>query len=387
MGICGSCLRSTNSAAFRTTDADDMSLPVTQSAPAGQEQRSTQFDLLPKRSRHGNPQATFGRVKDLAPRGEVSKPTSTAKVSVPRDGESDPKRLSVSSIGPAPSDVSDSSDSSVVLIDSAEGLQGRGSRIVTTKSSRPREVTQQVDRGLVGVEFGPTQSYGPCPNAKNQPICTGGTSVKAVLGPDLAETNTDRHHLHQGSSTSGNSLQPLMGLLHEKSAKPWVAGHLLNSDFGGEGDKDKNLTPLTAAANGAHKFFENHVKKILLKCRDIDIKHPELKHWYGVLYEVKVSSDPYSENRRPDDLHSYCFSNLTLTYRLITLPKSDTTGFHCDELQPGDKMSVELQKMGIELQKRVASICAASDDIQNSNIQNFKSEPGNRISVEIHNEV
>ncbi|MCW5649415.1 MAG: hypothetical protein KIS62_06710 [Ramlibacter sp.] len=139
--------------------------------------------------------------------------------------------------------------------------------------------------------------------------------MQALLGPDLGNGQPI------GSKTTQNSLQPLMGLLHQHSQKTWKAGHLLNADFGGSGIWDNNLTPLTSGANKAHSTFEDHIRRMLLLCYQIDRQYPAYAEWYGVLYDVTVSAQKYAQTPSANDMHSYAYSHITLNYGFVKVPK------------------------------------------------------------------
>jgi hypothetical protein len=244
---------------------------------------------------------------------------------------------------------------------------------IIVPSNRPngRPRPNNVNRGLVSVEYGDTGEFGP----QHGKICTGGTSVQAVLGPDAASNSLAHYHLG-GTPTSENSLNPLMGSLRKHGK--WVAGHLLNSDWGGKGDEDRNLTPLTSGANSAHKFYESHVKKMLMLCHNLDDQAPNRQYWYGVHYSVTVSPESFAENKDVSDLHSYCASHITLDYRFIKLPKSDYQGSTYEEIAPNDPNLQTLRDKILEAVKTKES----GDNVQQLNINS-----GNRVSVEIHNTV
>ncbi|MEQ5843481.1 hypothetical protein N0A02_28905 [Paraburkholderia acidicola] len=144
--------------------------------------------------------------------------------------------------------------------------------------------------------------------------------MTALLGPDLGDG------VRRGSPTNTSSLQPLMRLLNARSHKKWKAGHLLNAEFGGSGINDDNLTPLTAAANNAHRVFEGHIVRMLARCRQIDEQNQDYIVWYGVLYTVSVSGARYATFPAANDMHSYARSHLSLDYRFVKIPKFPAAG-------------------------------------------------------------
>ncbi len=108
-------------------------------------------------------------------------------------------------------------------IPAAPGLGGR-----VRKTSVRREVITQ--------NHGPARTFGPCPLTvpAGQNLCTGGSSMTALLGPDLGDGQ------RRGTPTNAHSLQPVMGLLNAHSPKGWKAGHLLNAELGGSGSSNAN---------------------------------------------------------------------------------------------------------------------------------------------------
>jgi hypothetical protein len=247
---------------------------------------------------------------------------------------------------------------------------------ISLDPSRPggRSQPRDVRRALIKVDYGDTSEFGP--SGQQGKICTGGTSMQAVLGPDAASTCIEHFPHLGGTPTSQKSLAPLMSSLHDHSDQTWVAGHLLNGDWGGKGEEDRNLTPLTSGANSAHKFYENHVKNMLILCHNLDKNNRGADYWYGVHYAVKVSSDSFAETKDPADFHSYCASHITLDYRFIKLPKNDYLGSDFEEVPPDDSNIQALRDKITE---------GTKNKKMGDNVQNFSINGGGRISVEIHN--
>lgn len=150
----------------------------------------------------------------------------------------------------------------------------------------------------------------------------GGSGMTAHLGPDYLWA--------RGTTTSAQSLPALMPELRAASSKNWIAGHLLNEELGGNGTLSQNLTPLTSAANSAHKVFETHIKAMLTACAHIEDDFKSLTvtqsagaaerqfpYFYGVRYRVTVSPERYAQNPDPLDLHSYVASYIDVDYRFF----------------------------------------------------------------------
>jgi len=243
-----------------------------------------------------------------------------------------------------------------------------------------RDRKTSVRRDIISVTHGAVRSYGPCPLTvpANRIIHTGGSSMTALLGPDLGDG------LQRGTPTTSNSLQPVMRLLNDNSPKRWKAGHLLNAELGGSGLSDANLTPLTTAANNAHRVFEGHIKRMLLLCNQLDRANPDVDAWYGVLYTVTVSPIVYANAPQVADMHSYAYSHLTLDYGFVKLPKFPVgTAPHL--ALPPPNLSVAVAPAD---PKRVDLLAVVRPNFAPSvNIANWApAVGGTRFTVEIHNE-
>jgi hypothetical protein len=245
--------------------------------------------------------------------------------------------------------------------------------------SSSRDKFTQESRAWILVEHGNTTEFGPWQQPGNN-LRTGGTYMKAVLGPDQA-TNSMSSSRRIGSPTKSlNSLHPLIPELNKYQNNGWIAGHLLNAELGGSGTEDENLTPLTTAANGAHKFYEKHIKNMLELCHRLDTLGKDAKddplHWYGVHYEVTVSPDSFFNPKTSTEIYSYCPSHITLEHRFITLPKSDYAGRTFNEVKSSDRNFTALRtEMANSINNKGAGTV----------VQNFSLNGGDRVSVEIHN--
>lgn len=240
---------------------------------------------------------------------------------------------------------------------------------------RSREV--KVTRDLVIDRYGVLRQYGPCPHAN--PIAnipTGGSWMEAILGPDLGDGQV------RGSATNTTSLDPTISLMNGYSTKSWKAGHLLNAEFGGSGILNDNLTPLTAAANAAHKTFEQHIKRMLVKCHQIDGSDKQAPHWYGVWYRVDVDSNSYATAPAPADMHSYAYSHISIRYRFVKLPKfPPNVAAHLGNPPPNTCNTVAVNDPHYQALRSVTLPAFAPSP----NIANWVAQPV-EFSVEIHNE-
>ncbi len=249
-----------------------------------------------------------------------------------------------------------------------------------------RDRKQGVGREVVTEIHGPVRSYGPCPLTAppNQVIHTGGSSMIALLGPDLGDGQ------RRGTPTNANSLQPVMGLLNANSVKSWKAGHMLNAEFGGNGNSDANLTPLTTAANNAHRVFEGHIKRMLLLCNQLDRADANVNEWYCVLYAVTVSPTTYANAPATNDMHSYAYSHISLQYGFVKLPKFPPLGAppHAMPAPPNVHGPVALADPKLaQLTGVVRPNFAPSVNIVNwLVVANMNGVNGIGFSVEVHNE-
>jgi hypothetical protein len=64
-----------------------------------------------------------------------------------------------------------------------------------------------------------------------------------------------------GSDADRSLIQPFLNHVPPAEWREWVAGHLLNADFGGPGNQNWNITPLTESANRIHAVIENAVRE------------------------------------------------------------------------------------------------------------------------------
>jgi hypothetical protein len=217
-----------------------------------------------------------------------------------------------------------------------------------------------------------SRTYGTCLTQvfENTQICSG-TSMEAVLGPDQAHSSTG--YYVSGTTTNSNSLRPFMqALLADSYIRGWVAGHLLNEEMGGRGDADENLTPLTTRANGAHKAYESHIKKMLQQCHLIDRDNKSHDWWYGVKYQVTACPQAMVD---PDLIDTCVASHLTITYKYIKIKKD------------GFPHSVKIEEIDIGTEKflRMLNI-AGKPNCTSANAVNERCNPFNtEFSVEIHN--
>ncbi len=147
-------------------------------------------------------------------------------------------------------------------------------------------------------------------------------------------------------------------------------------------------TPLTTAANNAHRVFEGHINRMLLLCYQIDRAYPDYNAWYGVLYSVTVSPIQYANAPVPADMHSYAYSHISLNYRFVKLPKFPAGGPPPHNVPPPPNVSTHVSLAG-PADPRLADIqgVVRPNFAPSVNIANWVVAPGGiQFSVEIHNE-
>jgi hypothetical protein len=232
-----------------------------------------------------------------------------------------------------------------------------------TNTSSGRSIIEQLPVGLVRHTYGPALAQ----TFENAQIHSG-TWMEAVLGPDQSNVSS---YYRLGTKTNSNSLRPFMTALADDShMKGWIAGHLLNEEMGGQGDRDENLTPLTTRANSAHKAYEAHIKKMLLQCHRIDREKKEIDAWYGVHYRVNVSTRPVFQ----DLIDTYVASHISIEYRYIKIEKKRFPVLVIEQVGPLDPNLHMLKIAGKPASK---STNAVNEQCNQDNT---------RFSVEIHNE-
>ncbi|MEQ9405970.1 MAG: hypothetical protein RIM99_20430 [Cyclobacteriaceae bacterium] len=118
----------------------------------------------------------------------------------------------------------------------------------------------------------------------------GGTHSSFILGPNS--------YVVRG--TDADSKKPgVIEKAREDLGIPFVAGHLLNADFQGDGTISKNLTALSPSGNGNHKGFDNPIKEAAGLLRRIyDVLYQEgvdiTDVGLGISLDIKVSGGKWS---------------------------------------------------------------------------------------------
>ncbi|MEH2156551.1 eCIS core domain-containing protein [Nostoc sp.] len=160
------------------------------------------------------------------------------------------------------------------------------------------------------------------------PLLRGsGQKMTVILAPFV---DIDGRGLGSATSTD-KSIPKKVGLLNKqdyfhknnKTYPLWVAGHLLNHELGGSGTDPKNLTPLTKGANHRHSGVEQQIKTYMSKCRREAEKIPRnplaQADWYGLKYEVEVSTATFGSNSPWNQAPS----DITILVQSISVPKQN----------------------------------------------------------------
>jgi len=122
----------------------------------------------------------------------------------------------------------------------------------------------------------------------------GGEMSRATLGPNS----------YFGMGTDADSrLPPAIDDARAAYGIPFIAGHLLNADFGGHGRTSANLTILTPRANSAMKRFDDPVKQAVYYLKDIyellsRLYVPIDRLQYGIAVKIGVSGPSHVWDRR-----------------------------------------------------------------------------------------
>ncbi|MGX1851506.1 eCIS core domain-containing protein [Streptomyces sp. NPDC055299] len=102
----------------------------------------------------------------------------------------------------------------------------------------------------------------------------GGTRGHVILGP--------RGFLDQRSDANSQLPPAIVDARAKYTNETFIAGHLVNASFGGDGRRSANLTILTSSANGRMKSFDNSIKNALDRANSI----------YGHLSRLSVDITP-----------------------------------------------------------------------------------------------
>ncbi len=193
-------------------------------------------------------------------------------------------------------------------------------------------------------------------------ICSG-SGMESILNSDLFRNNLGRQ---LGSRPYG--LSDYISELNHYYPNCWKAGHLLNQDFGGQGDSS-NLTPLTTYANRNHAIFEQHIRQIGQAIINFE-SHEYYRYspyWFCIQYNVYVSEYGLLEDFDPGNILNGVHSHISINYDLVRYRK--------DAYVYDAVFDENIQEMPI----------IPNLEIFNDNtIRNFSNE-GNCVYAQIHN--
>lgn len=141
-----------------------------------------------------------------------------------------------------------------------------------------------------------------------------GSSMYVILSSDVFRERV------AGEAPYG--LQDYIQRLNNEYPNRWIAGHLLNQDFGGPGDH-LNLTPLTGNANRSHAIFEADIRRIGQAVINYEAQYPFSPYWYGIEYIVEIPNVPFLYYPDFNNVLNGVYSHIRLSYRLIPYNKTD----------------------------------------------------------------
>ncbi|WP_405616635.1 DUF4157 domain-containing protein [Streptomyces sp. NBC_00076] len=207
-------------------------------------------------------------------------------------------------------------------------------------------------RGRVRVESLPLFISAP-EYTRASPRAAGGAMSKAILGPrSLFGMGTD----------ADSRLPAAIDDARDKYNIPFIAGHLLNADFGGDGTAAANLTILTPRANSAHKRFDNPVKVAVGYLKDV-YEHlsrlyvPIDRLGYGIAVKVGVSGPSYVwSSKYPGN----CISQY-LSCEARVMRESQVYDYY-DRRDPGDRDAERKWDAVLALMDRITALVEQAND-------------------------
>lgn len=181
----------------------------------------------------------------------------------------------------------------------AEGEKwGRKDAKETVKdvANRPRITINNPDR-INQIHYIEAPDYKQFSGTNQQGYARGGRKVTVVLGPAGVFSKNS-------NARSTGSLAAL-GPVRSTYDGDFVAGHLLNADFGGVGTQE-NITVLTDSANTSMNTFDNRIRQAVnalkhayVGMNNLGIDVHDLT--YGIEVEITVGNDTWDDDH-PGDL-------------------------------------------------------------------------------------
>ncbi len=193
--------------------------------------------------------------------------------------------------------------------------------LVRTRVARLRPQRSLLAFGDKDVITAPAYTVFPRPAGAKVGSARGCRTASITIGPRIGvETNTK-------SDADSDLPHAIKDVKRRYPGYGWVAGHVINADFGGDGTLNANMTCLTSSANGTNKAFDEPVKKarktlhdaysLMRQCGAQDTFFNEQE--YGIKITAELSEDTWSENYPGN-----CISNsMQLNAEIVGEPSGD----------------------------------------------------------------
>ncbi|HEY0452658.1 hypothetical protein [Actinophytocola sp.] len=151
--------------------------------------------------------------------------------------------------------------------------------------SGPRRMARLTENGIRALRYFEGPDYEPAAEAD-----AGGRLSTVVLGPGSYVTRR---------SDANSKLPQAIVAARTHYGIGFKAGHLVNAEFGGDGQNARNLTILTPSANSAMRAFDNRVKDacgqlwhayVAMNKLGIEVANLE----FGIALSIAVGTDTWS---------------------------------------------------------------------------------------------
>jgi hypothetical protein len=175
---------------------------------------------------------------------------------------------------------------------------GRKDAKATVKdvANRPRITINNPDR-INRIHYIEEPDYKEFSGTNQQGFARGGRKATVILGPAGV--------FSKNSNARSTGSLPALGPVRATYQGDFVAGHLLNADFGGVGTQE-NITVLTDSANGSMNTFDNRIRQAVnalkhayVGMNNLGIEVDDLT--YGIEVEITVGNDTWDDDH-PGDL-------------------------------------------------------------------------------------
>ena len=213
----------------------------------------------------------------------------------------------------------------------------RGTATVDRPARRQRVKVEDCAEFLAGPSYTRSATRG-----------AGGVYSYAVLGPN-------------GYSSRGTDADSSLPRAIKDARRTYdirfVAGHLLNADFGGDGKDAKNLTILTPGANSSMKAFDNPIKNAMANLYNV---YKELSRLYLPIDRLQYGIEIKVSTSGPDhvwDSTSYpaeCISSYIHTSAKV-LGESTIDRWYTDYVD-GGQYDVETNQRWADVQAKMADV-------------------------------